>query len=168
MSILPLSIRPTLTIPRRLHWRIADFVLGLMISGPLIMPFFLHSGWPPMEFFGRLIYNIGQFICPQLPYSPMYGGMPFAVCYRCTAALVGLTISRWLHRPGGVMVDLSLPARLILLALCLVWLTVDVQGTARGWWAGLIPLMLGHGLIYGISVGGIVYAGLMALDRRRA
>ncbi len=170
MSILPISIRqhPTLSVPRRLHWHIADFILGLMIVGPLIMPFFLQSGWPPMIFFGTLIYNIGQFICPQLPYSPTYGGMPFAVCYRCTAALCGLVVARWLHRPGGAMIDLSLRTRLIVLALCLVWLTVDVQGTARGWWAGMIPLMLAHGLIYGISVGGVVYAGLLALDKRRA
>ncbi|GEM_PF-1026671 len=159
---------PQLALPRRLHWYLADFALGLMIVGPLIMPFFLQSGWPPMLFFGNLIHTIGVVICPQLSYSPMYDGMAFAVCYRCTAALVGLVIARSLHREGGALRDLSWRSRLAFLALCVVWLTIDVQGTARGWWPGLIPLMLAHGVIYGISVGGVVYAALMALDRRPA
>ncbi len=159
------TIRLPSRVPARLHWHIADFVLGLMLVGPLIMPFFLHSGWPPMIFFGNVIYQIGQFICPQLPYSASYGGMAFAVCYRCSAALVGLVIARGLHRPGGALRDLSARHRVGMLALCLIWLTIDVQGTARGWWPGIVPLMLVHGLIYGISVGGVVYAVLMLLDR---
>ncbi len=164
---LPLAVESLrIRLPARLHWHIADFMLGLMIVGPLIMPYFLQSGWPSMIFFGTLIYHIGAFICPQLPYSPMYGGMPFAVCYRCTAALVGLVIARSLHGADGIMRALPIRARIGMLALCLFWLTVDVQGTARGWWPGIVPLMLAHGVIYGISVGGVVFAGLMALDTR--
>lgn len=160
-------VRQTLRIPARLHWYIADFVLGLMIVGPLIMPFFLQASWPVMNQVGALIHGIGQFICPQLSYSPMYGGMPFAVCYRCSAALFGLIIARSLHRPEGLMRDLNWKTRLLWLALCIAWLTVEVQGTGRGWWPGILPLMLLHGVIYGISVGGVVFAGLLALDRLR-
>ncbi|MHB8629907.1 MAG: hypothetical protein ACYDBJ_26720 [Aggregatilineales bacterium] len=150
---------------QRLHWRIADFILGLMLVGPLIMPFFLQSGWLPMIAVGRLIYGIGQAICPQLPYSPVYGGIAFAVCYRCAAALIGLIIARGLHREGGAMRLLAWQVRILWLAICVVWLTVEVQGTARGWWPGVIPVMLAHGVIYGMGVGGIIYGGLLALDR---
>ncbi len=142
-------------------------MLGLMIVGPLIMPWFRQSNWPPMVFFGDLIYHIGLFICPQIEYSPIYGGMAFAVCYRCTAALIGLAIARWMHRPGGALRALSIGARVVMLGLCLLWLYVDLQGTARGWWAGSIPFMLAHGIVYGISAGGIVYAALIVLDRRQ-
>ena len=156
-----------LTVPQRLHWYIADFLLGLMIVGPLIMPFFLQASWPVLNSVGMVIHAIGQFICPQLSYSPLYGGMPFAVCYRCSAALFGLIIARGLHRPAGIMRDLGWKTRLLFLLLCLTWLTVEVQGTGLGWWPGIIPLMLLHGVIYGISVGGVVFAGLLALDRVR-
>ena len=154
-------------VPRRIHWHIADFLLGLMIVGPLIMPFFLQASWPVLNGVGMVIHSIGQFICPQLSYSPTYGGMPFAVCYRCSAALFGLIIARGLHRPGGVMRDLGWKTRLLFLLLCVTWLTVEVQGTGLGWWPGIVPLMLVHGVIYGISVGGIVFAGLLALDHVR-
>jgi len=93
--------------------------------------------------------------------------MSFAVCYRCSAALFGLIIARGLHRPGGAMRDLGWKTRTLWLLLCVVWLTVEVQGTGLGWWPGIVPLMLVHGIVYGISVGGVVYAALLALDRIR-
>jgi hypothetical protein len=165
LSQRPSSLR--LIVSRRLHWYIADFLLGMMIVGPLIMPFFLQADSPTLNSVGALIHGIGQFICPQLSYSPTYGGMPFAVCYRCTAALFGLIIARSLHRPGGVMRDLGWKTRGLFLLLCVTWLTIEVQGTGLGWWPGIVPLMIVHGVIYGISVGGVVYAGLLALDRVR-
>ena len=175
MSVLSSALRQSQTksIPiqtvrlRRIHWRIADFALGLMIVGPLVMPFFLQSGWLPLIAVGKLIYSIGQIICPQLPYSPMYGGMAFAVCYRCSAALIGLIIARGLHREGGALRLMSWRVRILWLAVCVVWLTVEVQGTARGWWPGVIPVMLLHGVIYGMGVGGVFYGALLALDHFR-
>jgi hypothetical protein len=152
-------------LPRRAHWRAAEFLLFMMVIGPLIGPYFSRVENPAFQAVSQVIFDIGRFICPQPAYAFQYGGMPFAVCFRCTAALLGLIVARWLHRPGGALRDWSLLARLAFLACTVLWLVIDLDYTHRGLWTVNIPLMVTHGLIYGISVGGMAFSGLVFLDK---
>jgi len=150
---------------RQLHWRAAEFVLFMMMLGPLIAPYFSRIDGLAFKPTADFVYWIGRVICPQLEHTFLYGGLPFAVCFRCTAALIGLVVSRWFHRPGGIMHNWSMKARLGFLGLNLIWLTIDIQYARMGIWEINTPLVVLHGLIYGVSVGGVVFAGLLALDR---
>ncbi|MEP7288661.1 MAG: DUF2085 domain-containing protein [Chloroflexota bacterium] len=156
-----------LTFVRRYrpHWRLVEFALFMMMIGPLIAPFFARVNDPMFQAVSRFIFWIGEVICPQPQYAFEYGGRPYAVCYRCLMALVGLIIARWLHRPGGALVNWPLKNRLIALGLSLLWLQIDLQFTAHGIWEASIPLMIVHGIPYGVSVGAVCYAPLVALDR---
>ena len=155
-------------LSRTAHWRIADFLLFMMVLGPLIAPYFARIDNPMYQAVSRFVFDLGRFICPQPEYAFEYGGMPFAVCFRCTAGLVGLIVARWLHRPGGAMRHWSMLARLAFLSMTVLWLLIDLDYTHRGLWEANIPLMIGHGLIYGLSVGGVVFSGLVFLDNWRA
>src|SRR5258708_6452473 len=150
----------------RLHWRAVEFALFLMFIGPLIAPYFSRVNDPMYQAVAALIFKIGAFICPQPAITFEYGGMPYAVCYRCLAALFGLIISRWLHRPGGALYNWPMRTRVIALAACILWLEIDLQFTAHGIWQASILLMIVHGVPYGISVGAVCFAPLVALDRR--
>jgi uncharacterized membrane protein len=149
----------------RLHWRLVEFALFMMVIGPIIAPWFGRINDPMFQGVSRFIYWIGNVICPQPDYAFTYGGRLYAICYRCLMALVGLIIARWLHRPNGAMVNWSLRNRLAALGLSLLWLQIDLQFTAHGIWQASIPLMILHGIPYGISVGAVCYAPLVALDR---
>jgi hypothetical protein len=149
----------------RLHWRLVEFLLFMMVIGPLIAPFFSRIPDPMYQAVAAFIFKIGDVICPQPGVAFQYGGMAFAVCYRCLAALVGLIISRWLHRPGGVLYNWSLKYQLAALAACILWLEIDVQAIAHGLWQVNILFMIAHGVPYGISVGAVCLAPLVALDK---
>ena len=150
---------------QRIHWRIAEFVLFLMLIGPIIAPYFAQIANPLFQAVSQIIFAIGDFICPQPEQTFMYGGMPFMVCFRCGAGLFGLIIARWLHRPDGAMRHWSILARLIFLGANLLWLSIDVHLTHQGIWAANIPLMITHGVIYGMSVGGICFGLLVFVDQ---
>jgi len=150
----------------RLHWRVVEFALFMMFIGPLIAPYFSRLNDPMYQAVAAFIFKIGAFICPQPQITFEYGGMPYAVCYRCLAALFGLIISRWLHRPGGALYNWPMMNRLLALALCILWLEIDLQFTNHGIWQASILLMIVHGVPYGISVGAVCFAPLVALDRR--
>src|SRR5258708_32215099 len=85
----------------RLHWRAVEFDLFMMFIGPLIAPYFSRVNDPMYQAVAAIIFKIGAFICPQPQITFEYGGMPYAVCYRCPAAHFGLIISRWLHPPAA-------------------------------------------------------------------
>lgn len=138
----------------------------MMIIGPLLAPYFQGSADTGYQSVASFIFGLGHLVCPQLEYSFKYGGMPYAVCYRCVAAVLGLVIARVLHRSGAPMQGWSARWRLIFLALTVSWLTIDVQATHYGVWSANIPLMVAHGIVYGMSVGGIWYGILGFLDRR--
>ena len=157
-------MNPRFSLPRQMHWRAAEFLLFLMVIGPLIAPYFARIDNPMYQAVSRIIFDIGRFICPQPEYAFEYGGMLFAVCFRCTAGLVGLIVARWLHRPGGALRHWSMLARLAFLSMTVLWLLIDLDYTHRGLWAANIPLMVAHGLIYGLSVGGVVFSGLVFVD----
>src|SRR5205085_11417340 len=84
----------------------------------------------------------------------------------CLAALFRLIISRWLHRSGCALYNCPMKNRLLALAGCILWLEIDLQFTNHGIWQASILLMIVHGVPYGISVGAVCFAPLVALDRR--
>jgi hypothetical protein len=137
-----------------------------MIIGPLIAPYFSRIDLLLFQPTARVIFWLGSVICPQPEFSFNYGGMPYAVCYRCSIAILGLVIARGLHQPGGWMRSWSWRVRWVFLAAMVTWLTIDVQFTHYGIWPANIPLQFVHGLFYGISVGGIWYGVLLCLDKR--
>lgn len=140
-------------------------MLFLMLIGPLIAPYFAQIANPLFQAVSQIIFAIGDFICPQPEQTFVYGGMPFMVCYRCGAGLLGLISARWLHRPGGAMRHWSALARVAFLGANLLWLSIDLHYTHQGIWAANIPLMTFHGLIYGMSVGGICFGVLVFVDQ---
>jgi uncharacterized membrane protein len=148
----------------RLHWRLAEFILFLMIIGPLIAPYFQAIPNPLYQAVARFIFGLGSFVCPQPQFAPVYDGQLFAVCYRCYMAVFGLVIARVLNRPGGPMRAWTFSARFGFLLINLLWLTIDVQFTHLGVWGANIPLMMVHGLVYGVSVGGVVFSALIFID----
>jgi uncharacterized membrane protein len=150
---------------RTFHWHAVDFLMFLMIIGPLIAPHFEKMDNPLNRNTAALIYAIGAFVCPQPEYAWDYGGKLYAICFRCVAAVGGLLVARALHAYSQRARDMSLRSRLLFLLATVTWLTIDVHFTHWGIWEANLPLMWLHGLIYGTSVGFVAAWLLMALDR---
>lgn len=154
-------------------WYAFDFILLLMIIGPVIAPLFHASGlWLFDRIAHWIIYPLGVWICPQDQHAILIMGHAMTVCTRCYAAIGGLFsvrlaltsdpdkkgIGSWLAR---LWRQQSNQNRLIFITSIITLWQLDVWAERFAWWSWGQGMLIATGPIVGIAIGFLAY-GLLA------
>lgn len=137
---------------------IADFLLTGMVIGPIAAPFLAASGLPILPQIAKIIYFMGNHVCPQ-PQMAIELASPFimAVCMRCYGTVMGLFLTRllyltdngkssyWLHQYGW---NGSAIATILMMAYPL-----EMAAQIIGWWSFDNFVVVPFGLITGLAWG---------------
>lgn len=130
----------------RTAWWLALFAVLVLLVGAVLPPFVgsaagvLRAGFAPL--------------CHQfVERSFSVGGIPFAVCHRCTGVFVGLVL--------GVIALPSVRRRAVALAhldrwvllLAVLPMLVDWGGDVLGFWSNTVTTRAGTGLWFGLAAG---------------
>ena len=120
---------------------------------------------------GSAVHHAFSVVCHQLPErSPHVGGVPLALCHRCTGVLAGLALALALAPLAGRrrLAALARAAQGRLLVAAVLPTAADWLVGATGLWANT-PLSRGlTGAVFGLVAGGVLAANLLtsAPERR--
>lgn len=161
-------------------WYLLDFILMLMIIGPVLAPLFHNSGiWLFDRIAHWIIYPLGQLICPQDQHAVPIMGTLMAVCTRCYAAIGGLALTRLAltSDPNGTGVGawvsrqwhrLPRVGRLVFIVGVIALWVLDVQAEQLGLWSWSQPILILTGPIIGFAIGFTAYTLLALITRTKA
>lgn len=146
---MQLSVRSKLYAPNPTiwpRWPLLMTVLLILFIGPIIAPLFLASELPLLTYTGGLAREVlANYICPTPQHSYLLAGYPMAVCARCWGATIGLWGAWWLVSARffrvpmlhSILSSFHAMAWILRLLICilpfLLW-SLEIIGTAHGWW----------------------------------
>lgn len=141
-------------------WRgtIADVILAGLLSGPVAAPFLAAAGLFPLGLIARIIYFMGDHVCPQPEMGLML--MPphlMSVCMRCYGVLLAVLLTRllyiadrgtgfyWLHQYRFVGATIA--------SVLLFAYPVEMIAELLGWWSYNNYIVTGFGALTGLGIG---------------
>ena len=161
-------------------WYALDFILVLMIIGPILGPLFHASGiWLLDQIAHWIIYPLGVWICPQDQHAIPIMGHAMTVCTRCYAAIGGLFSVRlaltsdpskkglgsWLAR---IWRQLSNKEQFIFIMSVITLWQLDIWAERLGWWSWGQGMLIATGPLVGLAIGFLFYGVAARLTGLRA
>lgn len=152
--------RSLIEVGNRSGWALALALTVLLLAGALLPPFLAHG---PRE----LLMAGYKVLCHQLPErSFAVGGVPLALCHRCTGVVAGL-VTGVLALPllGPAAARIRDRARVLLLGAA-VPLALDWAVEVLGIWANTPASRALTGAVFGVAAGLVLAAALAEPIRR--